>query len=68
MSIGLYLTVCFVPQDEDTSKATAVPVGDSIIKVKMSGLQAPVPTTEAEALRKDPLKNYATNDVGDFDD
>ena len=59
----------FVPQDEDTtSKATAVPVGDSIIKVKKSGLQAPVPTTEAEALRKDPLKNYATSDVGEFDD
>ncbi|TEB34346.1 hypothetical protein FA13DRAFT_1789464 [Coprinellus micaceus] len=58
----------FRDEDEDTtSKATAVPVGDSIIKVKMSGLQAPVPTTEAEALRKDPLKNYSTNDVSDFD-
>lgn len=59
----------FRDEDEDAPpKATAVPVGESIIKVKKAGLQAPVPTSEAEALRKDPLKNYATNDDGQYDD
>lgn len=31
---------------------------DSVIKVKKADVKAPGPTTEAEALRKDPLKNY----------
>jgi spindle assembly checkpoint component MAD3 len=42
-----------------------VPVGDAVIKVKQSGVKTAVPASEAEALRKDPLKNY---DVGSFDD
>jgi len=29
------------------------------MKIKKADKQAPGPTTEAEALRKDPLKNYA---------
>ncbi|KAF5329952.1 hypothetical protein D9611_010505 [Ephemerocybe angulata] len=52
----------FRDEDED-SKATAVPVGDSVIKVKKAGLQGPALTTEAEALRKDPLKNYGMFDA-----
>lgn len=39
---------------------------DSVIKVKKAGLKAPTPSSEAEALRKDPLKNYP--DVGIADD
>ncbi|KAF9010081.1 Mad3/BUB1 homology region 1-domain-containing protein [Cyathus striatus] len=31
---------------------------DPVIKVKKAGLKAPLPSSEAEALRKDPLKNY----------
>ncbi|KAG2008236.1 other/BUB protein kinase [Coprinopsis cinerea AmutBmut pab1-1] len=49
--------------DAESSRATAVPVGDAVIKVKKTGPKAPVPTSEAEALRKDPLKNYSTNDT-----
>ncbi|KAF8893167.1 Mad3/BUB1 homology region 1-domain-containing protein [Gymnopilus junonius] len=39
--------------------ASVVPISDSIMKVKKADSKsAPGPTTEAEALRKDPLKNY----------
>lgn len=36
------------------------PVSDPVIKVRKADVRAPVPTTEAEALRKDPLKNYGS--------
>lgn len=31
---------------------------ESVMKVKKAGLKAPTPASEAEALRKDPMKNY----------
>ncbi|KAF9443017.1 hypothetical protein P691DRAFT_738410 [Macrolepiota fuliginosa MF-IS2] len=54
----------FTPfRDETAVAAVASPVNalgtmDSVIKVKKAGLKAPTPSSEAEALRKDPLKNY----------
>ncbi|KAF9567127.1 hypothetical protein CPC08DRAFT_703363 [Agrocybe pediades] len=43
--------------------AAAVPIDESIMKIKKADRKAPGPTTEAEALRKDPLKNYALEDL-----
>ena len=39
------------------SAAAILPIEDSIMKIKRADKKA-APTTEAEALRKDPLKNY----------
>lgn len=41
-----------------TSTASTAGLTDSVIKVKKAGLKAPMMSSEAEALRKDPLKNY----------
>ncbi|KAF8962544.1 hypothetical protein BDZ97DRAFT_2021605 [Flammula alnicola] len=46
------------------SPAAVVPIADSIMKIKKADKRAPAPTTEAEALRKDPLKNYAPDSLG----
>ncbi|PPQ78607.1 hypothetical protein CVT25_010571 [Psilocybe cyanescens] len=54
-------TPSFTPfRDESAAAAPAavMPIADSIMKIKKGNLKAPAPTTEAEALRKDPLKNY----------
>ncbi|KAF9477794.1 hypothetical protein BDN70DRAFT_880732 [Pholiota conissans] len=40
------------------SSATPVPISDSIMKLKTVDKKVAAPTTEAEALRRDPLKNY----------
>ncbi|KAF8635466.1 hypothetical protein AX15_000439 [Amanita polypyramis BW_CC] len=62
----------FTPfRDEDASAATpsAGTDVDSVIKVKKASVKQPMPTSEAEALRKDPLKNYGPEgDVSTFDD
>ncbi|EDR08005.1 uncharacterized protein LACBIDRAFT_297584 [Laccaria bicolor S238N-H82] len=54
----------FTPfRDEAESTPPAItPIGDSVIRVKKAGLKVPTPTSEAEALRKDPLKNYLVNE------
>ena len=38
------------------------------MKIKKADKKAPAPTTEAEALRKDPLKNYDQGGLGVFED
>jgi hypothetical protein len=43
-------------------------VTDSVIKMKTSGGPKTAPSTEAEALRKDPLKNYLDDGVAFWDD
>ena len=40
------------------SPAAILPIEDSIMKIKKADKKSAVPATEAEALRKDPLKNY----------
>ncbi|KAH9478316.1 Mitotic spindle checkpoint component mad3 [Psilocybe cubensis] len=57
----------FTPfRDESAAAGPAaiVPIADSIMKIKKNDLKAPAPTTEAEALRKDPLKNYDLESLG----
>lgn len=44
---------------------TAVSVPESVMKVKKAGMKAPLLASEAEALRKYPLKNYAEASVED---
>jgi len=47
--------------DNSQSAASSPPtlqVIDSVMKVKKTDKQVQEPTSEAEALRKDPLKNY----------
>jgi len=39
-----------------TNAVAAVP--ESVMKVKKAGMKTPILASEAEALRKDPLKNY----------
>ena len=46
------------------SPAAILPIEDSIMKIKKADKKAAVPATEAEALRKDPLKNYPQDDTG----
>lgn len=41
-----------------TSSATTIPIAESVMKVKEVDKRAVTATTAAEALRKDPLKNY----------
>ena len=41
-----------------SSAATALQATDSVMKVKKTDKKVQEPTSEAEALRKDPLKNY----------
>ncbi|RDB29894.1 Mitotic spindle checkpoint component mad3 [Hypsizygus marmoreus] len=58
-------TPMFTPfRDEaiTTPTAASLPVPESVMKVKKAGVKAPGLASEAEALRKDPLKNYP--DVG----
>jgi hypothetical protein len=38
------------------------------MKIKKDDKKAPALTTEAEALRKDPLKNYDQGELGQFED
>lgn len=38
----------------------SIPVPESVMKLKKADTRTPAPTSEAEALRKDPLKNYGT--------
>jgi len=42
-----------------TPTSPALPVPESVMKVKAPGSKLPGLTSEAEALRKDPLKNYS---------
>ncbi|KXN81673.1 Mitotic spindle checkpoint component mad3 [Leucoagaricus sp. SymC.cos] len=63
----------FTPFRDETATTPALctsSVTDSVMKVKKAGLKAPVMSSEAEALRKDPLKNYNQQDlqVGGGDD
>lgn len=46
-----------------TPIAATGPVPESVMKVKKAGLKAPVLASEAEALRKDPLKNYPETSI-----
>lgn len=46
------------------SPAAILPIEDSIMKIKKADKQATAPATEAEALRKDPLKNYPQDNSG----
>jgi len=50
----------FTPyRDEPTTPSSSSgPVPDSVMKVKWAGERGPAMTSEAEALRKDPFKNY----------
>lgn len=43
--------------DAEPTRNTALG-GEAVIKVKQASVKSTVPTSEAEALRKDPLKNY----------
>lgn len=63
----------FTPfRDEDipaSTSSSAATDAESVIKVKKAGMKQSVPTSEAEALRKAPLKNYELErDVTAFDD
>ncbi|KAK7044803.1 mitotic spindle checkpoint component mad3 [Favolaschia claudopus] len=54
----------FVPfQDEAAAPALSTPAPESVMKVKKGDLNESSPTTEAEALRRDPLKNYDTTQL-----
>ncbi|KAF8348601.1 other/BUB protein kinase [Amanita rubescens] len=57
----------FTPFRDDDAQATSSAVADveSVIKVKKAGTKQPMPASETEALRKDPLKNYGS---GAFED
>ncbi|KAJ3794717.1 other/BUB protein kinase [Lentinula aff. detonsa] len=49
----------FTPfRDEATVFTSSLTVPDSVMKLKKADVQSATPTSEAEALRKDPLKNY----------
>lgn len=48
----------FRVQVTSTPTDTAAPVPESVMKVKKAGMKAPMLASEAEALRKHPLKNY----------
>lgn len=61
-------TPMFTPFRDDvpsTPTDTAAPAPESVMKVKKVGMKAPVLASEAEALRKDPLKNYSKASVED---
>ncbi|KAJ7031949.1 Mad3/BUB1 homology region 1-domain-containing protein [Mycena alexandri] len=63
---GVPSTPKFVPfQDEpDASSLTmSTPAPESVMKVKKADEKEPAPTSEAEALRRDPLKNYTAMQV-----
>lgn len=65
---SLFKVFVFLNKKTFGLKKTSIPNGDivsptkavteSVIKVKKAGLKGPNPSSEAEALRKDPLKNY----------
>ncbi|KAF8155886.1 Mad3/BUB1 homology region 1-domain-containing protein [Crassisporium funariophilum] len=58
----------FTPfQDESAVTSTPIailPIEDSVMKIKKADQTAPALTSEAEALRKDPLKNYSQDGSG----
>ncbi|KAJ7827056.1 hypothetical protein B0H14DRAFT_3110645 [Mycena olivaceomarginata] len=57
---GVPSTPKFVPfQDEADAPAMSTPAPESVMKVKKADMSESSPTSEAEALRRDPLKNYA---------
>ncbi|KAJ6487808.1 Mad3/BUB1 homology region 1-domain-containing protein [Mycena sanguinolenta] len=57
--LGVPSTPKFVPfQDEAAAPVTSTPAPESVMKVKKADMKDS-PTSEAEALRRDPLKNYA---------
>ncbi|KAJ7247871.1 Mad3/BUB1 homology region 1-domain-containing protein [Mycena haematopus] len=57
---GVPSTPKFVPfQDEADAPAMSTPAPESVMKVKRADMKEYSPTSEAEALRRDPLKNYA---------
>ena len=51
-------------QSAVSSPAAVVPVATSIMKIKKTDSEGPEPASEAEALRKDPLKNYTQESLG----
>ncbi|KAJ7185742.1 Mad3/BUB1 homology region 1-domain-containing protein [Mycena filopes] len=62
---GVQSTPKFVPfQDEPdaSSPAMSTPAPESVMKVKKADEKEAAPTSEAEALRRDPLKNYTTQE------
>ncbi|KAJ3885885.1 Mad3/BUB1 homology region 1-domain-containing protein [Lentinula edodes] len=50
----------FRDEASDTLVTSSLAVPDSVMKLKKADVQSATPTSEAEALRKDPLKNYDT--------
>ncbi|KAF7360230.1 Mitotic spindle checkpoint component mad3 [Mycena venus] len=57
---GVPSTPKFVPfQDEADAPPMSTPAPESVMKVKMADTKESSPMSEAEALRRDPLKNYA---------
>ncbi|KAJ7666035.1 Mad3/BUB1 homology region 1-domain-containing protein [Mycena polygramma] len=60
---GVSSTPRFIPfQDEPdaVSPTKSTPAPESVMKVKKADMQEPAPLSEAEALRRDPLKNYGS--------
>ncbi|KAJ7204803.1 Mad3/BUB1 homology region 1-domain-containing protein [Mycena pura] len=63
---GVPSTPKFVPfQDEpDTAPQMSTPAPESVMKVKKTAdVKTLAPTSEAEALRRDPLKNYPATEI-----
>ncbi|KAJ7269719.1 Mad3/BUB1 homology region 1-domain-containing protein [Mycena rebaudengoi] len=50
----------FRDEHDVISPTMSIPVPESVMKLKKADTRTPAPTSEAEALRKDPLKNYGT--------
>jgi hypothetical protein len=57
-SSSLHMTLIPIFQTVTPPTGVAIPVPESVMKVKKAGIKAPALASEAEALRKDPLKNY----------
>ncbi|KAF8182079.1 other/BUB protein kinase [Pholiota molesta] len=53
----------FRDESAAASSATVAPISESIMKLRTVDKKISAPTTEAEALRKDPLKNYGDESV-----
>ncbi|KAF9458989.1 Mad3/BUB1 homology region 1-domain-containing protein [Collybia nuda] len=69
-SEGAPTTPRFMPfRDEAMTPlaGAATPAPESVMKVKKDGMKAPVLASEAEALRKDPLKNYPEAGIDEND-
>jgi hypothetical protein len=46
------------PSTPSTSSGIGAQVPESVMRMKTIGTRGPLASSEAEALRKDPLKNY----------